>query len=401
MFPGARGLRVTCCAVRNVEEETGKAIMRLMRRLLPCLLVGIAPTIASASVIEPSGLEEVARSIDGLRAQLARMSMAGGELDQLLERAHRDVEDLITKFGKEEKKLEKEVMLDLDEQQTKFFLKATALMKKTNLTLKASAFPITDELTKSMRQVPKEVADQIRPLVLAIWGPLLSKDSIQIEGTEITFRSRGYYRLIFDVRQAKNLDVRVDHKAVFSPRNPMDTRVDVEIPASILVSRFRDQEREFVPIELVSRNETNAVRFIGSLDLKPLFGVEYDLKEFGPQGQRKWGVIEQGAALDEILRAVATAMKAEGADCLKIAVRHAQVYRMAKTRLPYGSSFVDLHPGFDEFELTITPENGATRTLDRNRPRFGGVSVHSREEVGSDSMAFWRLTIDADLPTEK
>ena len=70
---------------------------------MPCLLVGIVPLFASASVIEPSGLAKVADP-SRPRAELARMSMAGGELDQLLERAHRDVEDLITKFGKEEKK---------------------------------------------------------------------------------------------------------------------------------------------------------------------------------------------------------------------------------------------------------------------------------------------------------
>jgi hypothetical protein len=74
---------------------------------------------------------------------------------------------------------------------------------------------------------------------------------------------------------------------------------------------------------------------------------------------------------------------------------------MAKTRLPYGSSFVDLPPGFDDFEMTITPENGAKRTLDTNRSRFGGVSLHLREKTRSDNTTFLRLTIDADPPTER
>ena len=70
-------------------------------------------------------------------------------------------------------------------------------------------------------------------------------------------------------------------------------------------------------------------------------------------------------------------------------------------RLPYGSSFVDLYPGFDEFEMTIVLENGLKRTLDRNRPRFDGVRLNAREEARPDNTTFWRLSIDADPATEK
>jgi hypothetical protein len=319
----------------------------------------------------------------------------------LLEQAHRDVEDLIEKAAKEGGKLEEKFVLDFIEQRKQLFLDATALMKKTNLAFRGSAFAVTDDLMGAMRKLPSDLSKDIGPLVLAIPGIFQSTDPVQIEGTELTFRPKGYYRLIFDARQAANLDIRVDHKAVFSPKNRMDTRVDVEIPASSLVPRFRDREREFVEIELIDRKNPNIVRFIGSLDLKPMFGVEYELTQFGPKGQEKKGTIEQGAALDEILRAIGESMKAEGADPVRIAERHALIYEIAKTRLPYGSSFVDLPPGFEDFEMTITLENGAKRTLDMNRPRFGGVSLHLREKSLPDTTTYYRLTIDANPPTEK
>jgi len=371
-----------------------------MKRIVMGMFVGLS-LMTSGCTIELGGLKEVARSIDGMRAQLDKTTTEGGDLDRLLEKARKDVDGLIEKAIAEGGKLEEKVVLDFIKQRKEVFADATALMRKTNLAFRGSAFAVTDDMMGAMRKLPAELSSEIGPLVLAIPGLFLSTDPVQIKGSEITFRPKGYYRLTIDARQAANLEVRVDHKAVVSPRNPMDTRVDIEIPASSLLPRFRDQEREFVTIELVDRKNPNIIRFIGSLDLKPLFGVEYELTEFGPKGQEKKGVIDQGAALEEILGAVGVAMKVAGADPVKIAERHGMIYEMAKTRLPYGSSFVDLPPGFDDFEMTITLENGAKRTLDANRPRFGGVSTHLREKTGPDNTTFLRLTIDADPPTER
>jgi hypothetical protein len=290
------------------------------------VFAGVTLAMMSGCTIELGGLKEVARSIDGMRAQLDKTTKEGGDLDRLLEQAHRDVEDLIKKAGKEGGKLEEKVVLDLIELRKPLFADATALMRKTNLSFKSIAFPVTDDMMEAIRKLPSELSSQIGPIILSSNpGLFLSKDPVQIEGTEITFRPKGYYRLIFDARQAANLDLRLDHKAVFSPRNPKDTRVDVEIPASSLFPRFRDQEREFVTIELVDRKNPEAVRFIGSLDLKPLFGVEYELTEFGPKGQETRGVIEQGAALEEILGAVGASMMAAGTDPAKIAERHGMI----------------------------------------------------------------------------
>lgn len=368
--------------------------MRLMKRIFLMTFAGLA-LASGGCTIELGGLREVAQSIDGMRAQLDKTTGEGKDLDRLLETARKDVDKLIEKAAKEGGKLEEKFVLEFIEERKAIFAQATALMKKTNLTLKGSAFSVTHEFSEAMGRLPAGVADQIGPIVLAIPGVFLSTHPVQIEGTEITFRPGGYYRLLFDARQAANLDVRVDHKTIYSPRNPTDTRVAVEIPASSLCTRFGDKGREFVPIELVERGRPGAVRFLGSLDLKPLFGVQYKLTEIGPKGLENPLVIHRGPALDDIVAAVGSAMKAAGEDPVKIATRHAQIYAMARERLPYGPSFVDLSPGVDDFELTVTLENGVTRILDQNRPEYGGVRLTWKERARPDMKTFLRVSIDA------
>ena len=80
--------------------------------------------------------------------------VSGGDLDRLLEQARKDVDGLIEKAIAEGGKLEEKIVLDFIEQRKQLFADATALMKKTNLAFRSSAFAVTDDMMGAMRKAP-------------------------------------------------------------------------------------------------------------------------------------------------------------------------------------------------------------------------------------------------------
>ena len=80
-----------------------------MKRIVLCICCAGLSLMTSGCTIESGGLKEVARSIDGMRAQLDKTTKEGGDLDRLLEQARRDVDGMIEKAAREGGKARGEV----------------------------------------------------------------------------------------------------------------------------------------------------------------------------------------------------------------------------------------------------------------------------------------------------
>ncbi len=93
-------------------------------------------------------------------------------------------------------------------------------------------------------------------------------------------------------------------------------------------------------------------------------------------------------------------MLAKGAPPDQIAAQQGHIYRTARSRLPYGTSIIDLPPGADDWEMEATVETGEPpRTLDRNAPMFKGVRVRYKTIATEAGSRLLRLTIDVDPST--
>ncbi len=333
----------------------GQSVMRSKFRWILAL---IALSVTGCE-IDVKWIRETAAAIDKFSDQIKQTAGENGDLQKLLAIAKKDVDDLIKKAEQRGGRLEEKLVLDLIDQRKQMIQDLSKLVRSSTIEVQGSMIGVTEEFSKSLERLSSDASNHLLKVV-ATYPPLLpgvflSKKVLDTEGTELTFRPNGYYyRVSFTARDAADLGLRIDGRGPLIPRNPLETKVVYEISTSSLADRYREQQREFVPIELVELGRTKGLRFVGSLELKPLFPVEYKLTVRGASGQLSRLTVDRGPAIKIILASVRDSMKAKGDRPKAIAARQANIYKTARIRLPYGTSIVDLSPDADDWEMVVT-----------------------------------------------
>jgi len=365
------------------------------RWLLPFIGLGL-----TGCEVDVKGLRETAAAIDKFSDQVKQTGGENGDLQKLLNIAKKDVDDLIDKAEKAGGRLEEKVVLDWIEQRKQTIQEVSRLVRASSIEVQGSMYGVTEEFGQSLNRLPSDVSNQLLKVVASVPAVvptfLLSKKVLETEGTDLVFRTKKSYRLSIIAIDAAGLRLRIDGGEPLIPRNPLAGKVIFEIKAPSLVDRFREQRRVFVPIELIDRGPANQVRFVGSLELKPIFPVEYKLFVRGANGKLNRLTVDRGPSMDLILSSVKDPMQAKGDRPEQIAAKQAEIYETARVRLPYGTSVVDLPPEADDWEMEVTLETGETKTLDHNAPMFKGVRVRFKTVATTAESRVTQLTIDVD-----
>jgi hypothetical protein len=406
--------------------------MTLRRFLLTiCALASLSLTGCDVDVF---GMSKLADAVNRLSNEAEVITADGGNLSRRIKEFHGDLSSLIDKAAREGNKLEEKVVLDFIEQKKEIIKDILLIEKRVFHDIHISAIEIqgrmvavTDSLNRILDRVPKEIIAEVYAIASIL--PFQQSDKpLDVRGlNHVAYHPGGHYPVSFALKDAFSLGLRIANEKPIQQPVPKDSRAEFELPAESIAKFFKDEEPAKVAIELVhlkaERGQPNLkvdsgqpkrkagggvldqaldnavdklldralptvqavlipkdrkegeTRFIGTMNLDPLFLTAYTLVARGEDGQEQTLPIQEGPAIMDMVRLATAKLGAEGADAATIGRRHGEIFNLAKRRIPFGTSTVILPVGTKSWKFTFTPQTAPTETLQRNNPSFENITV--------------------------
>ena len=342
---------------------------------------------------DPLEVGKFAESLDKLNTKIDKTTVDGGNLDRRIKQLTQDMRKELVASGKEVTEdavakfalARKEMIGDILVLTKKIFGDTRVLFREFH----GAGVSIALQIDDTLQSFPLELRDDLAQIAAAI--PFLVKENwvpISFSGLDWTIRSTGYYSLSFTIPNANKLQLKLNGTLIKPEFGGTQGKVTFQVPIDREIkAKFQDKKKEPLPFLLVDENEK--VRYGGLVRLQPRFPVEYLFKVYPADGNKGYSVvIDSGIAIEDIVRTVS----GQGA-CL--ARRHGDIYRLAKSRLAFGTSVVEIPEGAD-WELKVKFPDGKTEMLQPNKRRIvnelGSVTVHGpnrKERV-------WTLQFDVE-----
>ncbi|MDW8243021.1 MAG: hypothetical protein RMJ88_07390 [Thermogemmata sp.] len=354
------------------------------------------------------GLERFADALDNLTDKIDKTTADGGNLDRRIKQLANEIRDLLKDAKQKGIELTDYMVWNFVKQRQQTIEEIYQLTQKVfgdtrvliqELQGAGLSFPLN--LSTSLQAFGNESFKELSALLASINFVGISQQGkpvpINYRGLTWSLRPEGFHEVWFAINQAQSLKLKIG-KSLIAPAKPPTTG---SVTYTITITPqdyhlFDDTEYRVLGFQLVEDQGKNGqglpqVRYDGWIRLTPRFPIKYEFQVFPPGNNLgESHEIVRGSAILNLIRAVPYT------DPLDVARRHGQIYRLAKSRLAVGTSFVTIPKGTDYWQLTITFPDGKTCVLDPNTRisepnEFGQVTVTGPNPQGDE----WILLVNA------
>ncbi len=388
-------------------------------------LAGSASSGCDFTVNVPQ-LEQAAKALDNFSKEIEKTTEPdSGNLRKLVDHTSGELKQLI----KEAKEAGKEVVTDAFVQfaaeRAKTFEEIHRLTKKVfgdaNILLRefqgvGISVPLAFE--DSLKRFSKDFRQDIGALLTAT--PFVGDHPVDVEGLVWSARATGKQQVTFTVKQAHNLDLVVEGQRYAPKFGGLAGRATYEIPVTALADRFHDTEPCRVSFGLIERGDvkpmnlpvrmglagsgelglfperkknTERIPVVGGgwFHVLPRFAVEdYKFTYFTPDDTPgKPAYIIGGTGMKNLLDGL-------DGEPVAVATRRGELFDLARSRLPLGTSIVELPKGAS-WKLEVKARDHDRQILSPGKRRvdipFGTVTVHGPESQEGK----WVLLIEVEL----
>lgn len=348
----------------------------------------VAVAISFLSGCDPLEIGKAADALDRFSATIDKTTADGQNLDRRIKQlAHElravgsDVtQDALIKWGV----VRKDTIQDILDLSQKLHLDLRILWQEVH----GTGISIPLQIDDSLKQFRVDLRDDLAQLVAPMWVVKADGAPLSYRGLNWTIRTCGYYTVTFGIAGANKLRLKVGGTVIPPEFGGTAGKITFKVPiGKSTKAMFRDTEP--MPLGFLLIDSKDKPRHGGLLSLQPRFPIKYEFKVYPADGKKGFArSIECGPAIDDIVSS------AFGTDVV-LATRHGSIYRLARSRLPFGTSVVEIPVG-SQWELKLTFPDGKTELVNPNKPQvnneMGNVTVRGPNRRGN----IWTLQIDVE-----